>query len=249
MITGKTISSMRVIEKLYRDHDFADHLELPDAFEWIGDMLGLFGVNQILNQRVCTIPVEDYRASIPEDLVTIDLITRKTDHGREAMRYEGDPFMIKMHCSDSQSLSCESDLTYRLNDNFIFTSFEEGDLEIAYYAYPIDENGYPLIPDDAAVIEAMTWHIAYKIAYKLWKVDELRDKVFQFIRQQKDWYVGKAISRGKSLSQDEMETLKNMSLRLIPKVNAHYNQFRKIGKQEHKWNHNTNNFNQGDRTY
>lgn len=251
MVTGKYVSSNRVFDKAFRDHPFLiDNLELSDSLEWMGDIIGLMGTNSMLDKKICTIEIEDYKGKLPIDLVTIDAVRYDEGSSYVAMRYEGDAFGASMHCSTkTENFNCSSDVTYKLNNDFIFTSFEEGDIQIAYLAFPIDEQGFPLIPDDAAVIEAVTWYLAYKIAYRKFITNEMTERQFNYIEKQKDWYVGKAISRGKMLSKDQMETWKNMTLRLMPVVNAHASSFKNIGQQEGLYRHNTNNFNQGDRTY
>jgi len=250
MITGKYVSSSTVIEKVFRDHPFVtDHLEISDALEWIGELYGLMGTPSLLEGELCRIEIEDYKGKLPSNLVSIYGI--RLDDGGEykPMRYNGDSFGYRLHCTDSPSFNCVSDTTYKLNNDFIFTDFPEGFVEISYTLLPIDEDGFPLIPDDAAVIEAMTWYIAYKIGYRLWMQELLKENKFKFLKQQKEWYAGKAISRGKTPSVDKMETIKNMVLRLMPVVNAHEKGFKTIGEQERLYKHNTNNFNQADRTY
>jgi hypothetical protein len=250
MDNGKFISSKAIIDKAFRDHPFiTDHLELERTLEWIGDIIGLMGVNSMLIDKCCTLTVEDYKAKLPSDLVHIQLTRYSNGKEMQAMRYDGDPFGCKMHCEDSQNLCCSTDKTYKLNNDFMFTSFEEGDVDLAYKAFPIDEEGFPLVPDNPSAIEAITWHIAYKIAYIMWVQDLMKGDKFKFIKQQKDWYVGQAIGVGKMLSIDQAETWKNMTLRLIPVINAHSDGFKNIGNQEMIWRHNTNNFNQADRTY
>jgi hypothetical protein len=168
------------------------------------------------------------------------------------MRYEGSPFIIKEFCSSNSSCDnlCKvsSDITYNLNNNFIFTSFEEGQIEIAYDKFPLDDRGFPLVPDDEGVIQGMSWYIAYKLAYILWMNDQLSRAKFDYVRGEKDWYIGKAISRARILSKDQMETWKNMSVRLITKMNAHDSHFSNIGNQERRFNHN-NDPSQGDTSY
>lgn len=250
MHNGKYISSKTVIDKVFRDHPFVtDHLELERSLEWIGDIIGLMGVNSMLIDKCCTLTVEDYKAKLPSDLVYLQLTRYNDGNNKQAMRYDGDPFGCKMHCSDSNNLVCPADKTYKLNNDFMFTSFNEGEVELAYKAFPIDEEGFPLVPDEPSAIEAISWHIAYKIAYIMYVQDLLKADKFKFIKQQKDWYVGKAIGVGKLLTIDQAETWKNMTVRLLPVINAHSDGFKNIGNQEKLWRQNTNNFNQGDRTY
>lgn len=243
-LTGKYVSIEQVIEQVYMDHPFEQEIDWEKCLEWTGRAMRLMGVPSIMIKTVECIEIEDYKAELPNGILNIDMIRYKdSDSGHTMeMRYEGSPFIIKQYCKDNDSCTnlCKitSDITYRLNDNYIFTSFEEGCVEIAYDKFPIDERGYPLVPDDQGVIEGISWFIAHKIAYTLWMLDKLSEKKFQYIRQQKDWYIGKAISRARILSKDDMETWKNMTLRLIPKINAHRDQFRSIGNQERRYNDN-----------
>jgi hypothetical protein len=246
MKTGKYVSSERIIEKVYRDHGFTDELEFSDAIEWIGDAIGLMGSNAMFDDAVCTADVEDYRASLPSDMTRIQLITRKVGSRIFPLRYDGDPNMIGMHCSGSANLTCQCDDTYRINKGFVFTSFETGTIQFAYESFPVDDNGFPLIQDEPAAIEAMAWYIAFKLAYKMFIGGRMPRPTFDYIRSEKDWYVGKAISKAKGLSLDQVESLKNQTVRIIPKTNAHGTQFGNIGMQERRINHNTSNTNNFD---
>ena len=59
--------------------------------------------------------------------------------------------------------SCQSDLTYTLNDCYIFTNFKEGTVQLDYKAFPTDEDCYPLVPDDISFSEALFWYVYKKI--------------------------------------------------------------------------------------
>lgn len=52
---------------------------------------------------------------------------------------------------------------YVLNPNYIHTTFETGLVLFAYKAFPVDEDGWPLVPDDSAFKEALTWYILQKL--------------------------------------------------------------------------------------
>lgn len=53
--------------------------------------------------------------------------------------------------------------TYYLNGSELKTSFENALLLISYMGYPLDEDGYPLVPDDYSFKEALMWYIAKKL--------------------------------------------------------------------------------------
>jgi len=255
--TGKYIPVDRIIENVYNDHPFESSVEWDNCLEWVGSAMRLMGVPTIMVKDIKCVIIEDYKGELPDGILNIDMIRFKssstdpdtTSIAYKAMRYEGSPFIIKEFCTSGDSIKnlCNqsSDLTYRLNNNYIFTSFEKGQIEISYDKFPIDDRGFPLIPDDEGIIQGMSWFIAYKIAYSLWMSDQLSKIKFDFIRQEKDWYIGKAISRARAMSKDRLETWKNMTVRLLPKLNAHSSQFSGLGGGEKLHNHNNNPY-QGD---
>lgn len=59
--------------------------------------------------------------------------------------------------------------SYILNPDYIHTSFETGYVFITYLAYPLDSNGYPLIPDNISYKEAAFWYIMKKLMMRGWK--------------------------------------------------------------------------------
>jgi len=59
--------------------------------------------------------------------------------------------------------------SYVLNPDYIHTSFETGYLFISYLALPLDDNGYPLIPDDISYKEAFFWYIMKKLMMRGWQ--------------------------------------------------------------------------------
>ena len=125
------------------------------------------------------------------------------------------------------------DITYELNDNYIFTSFKDGaKVLFSYLAYPIDKEGFPLIPDNIKFREACAAFLRYKIDYKAWRRGKLDNNVFSHSEREKDWYIGAATTAGNMPSVDAMESIKNQLGRLIPRMNEHAALFTDLGQQE-----------------
>lgn len=154
------------------------------------------------------------------------------------MRWATNTFHTKYHQNSWDfSKTNEGASTYTLNSNYIFTNFQEGTVLMACKVIPVDEEGYPLIPGDEWWRNAVKWEIAYRIAFILWTQDSLKDKVFQIIERDRDWYVAQAVNRTKIPSIDEMESWKNEWLRSIPKVNHHKNFFANMQVPEQRYIH------------
>jgi len=240
---GKYVSVQNIIEKAYRDLGMGEAIKFGDAVEWAGEAIELIGSPMQLSEKVVQITVKDYRGSIPLDLHLINTLHGTTDIGSKVnsfypMRYSTDSFH-HYYCKDSNDYCCDSSLTYKLNDNFIFTSFNEGTLNLSYQAIPTDSSGFPTIPDDIKFREAVAGHIKWKLAFIKWIKGEMAQAVFQKIEQERDWYIGAAQTRGHMPSVDMMESLKNNWIRLIPKINQHAEGFRGIGRPEQRYTHNS----------
>lgn len=64
--------------------------------------------------------------------------------------------------------------SYIIRNNMLETTFKEGDIILSYLMYPLDEEGYPLISDDAKVIDCLINYYYYKIMQ--WRSYSMYDK-------------------------------------------------------------------------
>lgn len=162
--------------------------------------------------------------------------TERPSFRLEPMRWATDSFNNNMHCTDND-YGCKSATTYTVNGNYIFTSFDQGSVMMAFLAIPTDEEGYPLIPADEWWRQAVQYEIAYKIAMKLFIQGNIADKVYQHIERERDWKVAQAVNKSKMPSIDEMESFKNQWLKLIPNYNNHATFFKNMQVPERMFNH------------
>jgi len=153
------------------------------------------------------------------------------------MRWDTNTFYKSYHGTDID-FRVNSDLTYTVNNNYIFTSFKEGKVAMAYKAVPTDENGLPMIPDNQSVINYVTWYIGNKIAFQMYLTDKYtRDKYEEF-KGYLNLYYQKAKSEGKMPKNlDEWESYKNQRLRSIPKFFEHKRFFGNLQRPEERYNH------------
>jgi hypothetical protein len=125
---------------------------------------------------------------------------------------------------------------YKLNNNFIFTNFKHGFVEMTYRAYPVDEFGMPMVPDNIRFIKAVEWYLISRLDYKRWRHTRNPgdEKVWSHSDSQYLWYVGSARSAARMPSLDMMESIKRMILRSIPKINEHKTGFQNTNTQERR---------------
>jgi hypothetical protein len=211
----------------------------------------------------CPVIIKNYRGSLPCELINITQV--RENKSKTIMRYTSDSFHIGLKKSEEnlplvsdtyqRTIGIESDLaltppllraqdsstdlTYMITNNHIYCNFKDGEIELSYVALPTDKEGMPLVPDNIKYIQATKYYIAEKIAQKMFIQGKLEAQRFQYIQQQRDWYLGAATTAGLMPSVDEMETWKNMFVRLIPNINQHSNGFKNAGDQQKRINHNS----------
>lgn len=134
--------------------------------------------------------------------------------------------------SDKDTINYQQ-LEYRIVPGYIKTNVKSGYLMVSYYAIPTDEEGYPMIPDDQSFIEAIYWYINMKIKYIQWSTGKVRDAIYYHAENKWQFYVKQAYGRAMMpASIDEMESVKNVWVRLLPTINAADTFFNYIDQQE-----------------
>jgi len=126
------------------------------------------------------------------------------------------------------------EVTFSINDGTITFNKKTGDCCLAYWAIPIDNEGYVMIPDTAKYKRAVTNYIIWKNDYILWRQQSLSDKVFKHSDDEMNWAIASCIGELKMPSVEQVETIKNSIIRLTPLVTAYNQFFRKLGQQERK---------------
>ena len=127
---------------------------------------------------------------------------------------------------------------YKVNNGVVFTDFKEGFINIAYKAYPVDNEGFLMIPDDEKLRAAVKYHLIYKIDYRAWRVNPASPGMKALLNdseQRRDFYAGAARNKSHIPNVSKMESIKNRWLSLIPRINEHRNGFRTLNNQERRY--------------
>lgn len=123
-----------LLAKLQRDLKPGYQTFEADAIEWIGEALGFIGVDSLFKSQSVELESLDYYLTLPTDCRRVDGITKDG----EALIYRLDYWW------DGDNLACR---------------FEKEKLTVCYKVLNTDEDGYPMIPDESAVLEALTWYV------------------------------------------------------------------------------------------
>ena len=164
-LTNKYVDVAYIIERVYRDNGFDLEVKYDEVVEWVWDIISLIGAPQPLIDRITdgsdTMPkpidIVNFRGELPNDLHSVYL-ARDYDT-KMPMVCKSSSFLRDM----DQLFVRESQYSYTLNNNYIFTSFEEGQVELHYKAFPTNSLGMPMVPDDIKFIMAVQAYISERI--------------------------------------------------------------------------------------
>lgn len=143
-----------------------------------------------------------------------------------------------LNFENGDGMATTTDLTYVITPGYIKTNVETGYLMLAYQAIPTDSKGYPLIPDDPAFIEAIYWYIVMKLYYPQWVSGQIRDAVYYDARRSWNYFSKQAYGNALMPNTDQLESIKNSWLRLVPELNEHASGFSTLGQEQKYYNHN-----------
>jgi hypothetical protein len=103
---------------------------------------------------------------------------------------------------------------YKIQNGFIQTSFEEGEVIVHYEAFPVDDEGYLLIPENEAYKQALFYYVLAHMILTGYehKILSYNDCLYQF----EQVYGPRATGEIMYPSVDRMERLRRSTVRLIP---------------------------------
>ena len=167
-----------MIGKVLRDFKPANLSFELDAMEWIAEAIEYIGHHAGFVPKTETLYVTSNRALLPCDYYMIRPQGALYNgvplpYGHNGGYYEPDeaPSYVSRVVSNDGGpnysvpvvSSSRGGEYYMLNGGYVVTSFEEGELEFKYWAFPLGEDGYPFIPDTVYYKEALEWYILKKL--------------------------------------------------------------------------------------
>jgi hypothetical protein len=232
MVNGQTVSLKAILWNVF-NHPLANDLTYDIAAGFAVEAIRLLGaplafINKVTDPYIVTV---NHKAALPDDLLKINgvrLIQNDEfpERSAKALRYATD---VYHHSKLKNTLE---EFTYTIQNGIIYTSFPEACIEISYEALPVDEEGYPLIPNNQKVKLAIEYYILFRYLAPLYDIGKITDKSFGRIEQQKLFYMGAASNDMKLQGIDQLESVMNAVNRLIVNSNAHKNFFKNAGEKE-----------------
>lgn len=233
----KYINIKTVISKIYRDIGSTTEINEYDAVEWIAEALEKIGAYAQYEEISDYIELIDGKAQLPLNFHKLTGIS----YNNKPVSWASKSMADNYDCPDCQIPSCCTEYNFYINDGYIITNIINSEtnsdnpkLCIIYLGIPVDDEGYPLIPDDVYYMEALSAYVTYKLDYQAWRKGGIPDKVYQAAETNWLWYVNSARGSANMPDAAKLENLKNVWVRLIPKQNRYNELFKGINKQEQR---------------
>lgn len=224
----KYISLRQVLDDIL-DHPMLKDVSFERAVNYTVHFMRIVGCPRMFEERTALVEIENYRGLLPCDFNDIIQVRTHSSCDRKnygVFRHTTDSF----HMSDNKQDSF--DLTYKIQGNIIFTSIKEGIIEIAYNAFAVDSDGYPLIPDNSSFIRALELYIKKQHFTVLFDTGKINNAILNQTLQDYAFAVGQAQSDLVRPTIDQMESLTNSLNTLVTRVNEHRSGFVNNGTQE-----------------
>lgn len=253
----RMISGKQIVSKVFADLNIKEGSNrIADMIEWISEAVEKIGSVKQLKRVVSGsddapyLKINNHQASLPSDLFRLNQvafsssangnwvpmkISTSSFNSWGSIRPEEDLTDLdsKMRPIDTTT---ESGLTYSIKPGYINTSVKDGYIKLSYDAIPVDEDGYPLVPDNISYAEAVYWYVVMKLKYPEYLSGKMDQGRYHDIRRSWNFYCKQAYGDSMMPTLDEMDSIKNSWLRLMPEINEHDSFYKDVSTEQKIYN-------------
>lgn len=230
MVNGKLVSIGEIIWRVLRN-PLAQDLSYEQAAEFAIEFIRLVGAPLSFIDEVQSLELNEYKTYLPSNLINI-----------RGVRYTGldgcsDPIALRyatdLYHTSHKDERCPSEYTYVVQNCVLISSIKEGYVEISYHAIATDDKGFPLIPDNESYKMGLEYYILDRYLEPLWMIGKITDKAFNYIKQERHWFLAQAENSMKLQGIDQLESMMNSLNRLIIQDQSHETFYKNFGHKEY----------------
>lgn len=228
-MTNKYISLKSILFDISQlvDERYWDEVKVT---EWAAKGFRSLNITSKYKDHLCEVIVENHKASLPKDFARqVILFDQET---KQPYSLASSP-VVMASCLTLNPLNTKCAFQYIIDQNLILTTnVKDANLVLHYLAYPTDENGLYLIPDEEVVKEAITAYVLWKMWTAKWLMkEEGAESRMEHFRQQWSTYSKKALSLN-APDIPEMENIMNRWNHIVPRENMYLNLFSNLNQKE-----------------
>ena len=177
------ISSKIILEKITKFHIPGADWNDEEIHEWIYEALEMINNNRNLVLDEVQLILEDGKVKLPVEIQEIkQIVTPDTD-----VRLE----------ESLDGYTLKHDYNYLINNGYLYTNLAEDIINVVYSSIPLDEDDYPMIPDDSYFLKALEAYCRFKIGERAYFAGKLMNPQYQTLQQDWLWRLPGATTSGK----------------------------------------------------
>lgn len=235
------VSVKEIVDGLMQYPSMRD-LSYESAIKWTVDVMGLVGSYDLYKDEVDVVEIHGNKGKLPAGIVRIDQCRKIAGSGENIqylpMGYATDTFITGYKNYPSSYTRSTQLYTYKQQGDYIYTSFGEGLVEVAYKTLYTDDNGVIMIPVNSSLQKAVEAYIKQEHFRGLYEIEKLSRQVFEEAKTEYCWYIAQAQNSIMNVSLDERQSISNAAHRLMWNDDFHQGGFRNLGDKEYLRNRN-----------
>ncbi|MCK5788227.1 MAG: hypothetical protein KAH32_04485 [Chlamydiia bacterium] len=215
MTNGLYITFEEMMYRIRRHPLLEDALKSDIALD-VYEVLRKVGAPGVYTDERIVVNISDYIGDLPGNILYINEVNIVTgDNVELPMQYVIGNKKSKWHCSNARDLKIRSEYGYSINPGKIHTDIKDGQVVLYYKSVAMDDLGFPMIPDDPALISAITAYV--KLKHFEIKVDLglLPQHVLSRVEQEYYFTVAQAETRFKMPNPAEYNSIARSLLRIV----------------------------------
>lgn len=250
MVTEIQYTNIKRVLDDITDHPLLRDVTLEQVIRHTIRFISLYGFPKLYQDKIDTVEIKDFRGLLPCDLISI-IQVKDLDTGI-CLRAMTDTFVPKppvngntppkdmlnnvnspegMYIPPMKKYNEEP--SFKTQGRIIFTSFPEGQLEIAYKSIPVDDDGFPLLIDNETYLNALEAYIKVKVFTVKYDTGKIQAGVLSNAQSDYAWAAHLLQSEMTMPSMSEMESITRMLNTMIKPVTPFDNGFKDLGNREY----------------
>lgn len=225
MVKENNYTSVKEVLSRVLRHPLLSDLTLEAAIQYTIDFIGIMGLAKTYIDKHAFIEIDNFRGKLPCDLISINQV-----------RIPGKNIYLRSMTSNfawgTYNENYADEYSFKTQGTVIYTSFKTGEIEISYKAIPVDDDGFPLIPDNSVFLKALELYIKKEWFTILFDMGKITPQVLQNTQQEYAFKAGQCNNEFIIPSVSEMESITNMMNQLIPRFREFENGFRALGVKQ-----------------
>lgn len=230
------VSIKEVVDGLMQYPSMRD-LQYESAIRWAIDIMGLVGSYDLYKDERELVEIEDHRGKMPSGVIRVDQCRKVGGLESNAtylpMQYATDTFITSYNKYPTAYNDGTQGNTYKIQGDYIYTSFATGFIEVGYKTLYTDDDGVIMLPTNTSLSKAVEAYIKQEHFRGLFEIDKLSKVVFEEAKTEYCWYIAQAQNSVMNVSLDERQSISNAAHRLMWNEDFQQDAFRNLGDKEY----------------